>query len=437
MSEIQFPNNRNEVKERIKTDVQINLPTSNPFLPASFLGAIITGLAGRIYDIYYQIKNILIRELFPDTATGEELYHHARLKNLTLNPATQAEGYITCTGTAGTAIPAGTTWQTTDGITLESQNLIDVSNQTLSVLSLTRSGATAIVTTASNHNLATGVSVIIAGAVETDYNGTFQIVVTGLDTFTYTLTATPTTPATGTIFASFTTASVLVKSQDFGQQANVSAGASVTIGTPIAGLASEAVVQYGEISGGADIETDAELQERLTEKWQNPGTPFAASNIEAKAKEVSGVTRVWVVEATPEAGKVTIYFTRDNDDSPIPSAGEVAEVKEKILTIKPAHTPDAYVIVNAPTALAINFTFTTLNPNTDEMKLAITEALEQFFSERVNVSENVYEDGYRSAIYNAIDATGASVVSFTLSTPSGDVSISAGYIGTLGVVTFS
>lgn len=65
---------------------------------------------------------------------------------------------------------------------------------------ITRSGATATVTHTA-HNMTTGMSVIIRGAVQDEYNGIFSITVTGLDDYTYTVTGTPATPATGTITA--------------------------------------------------------------------------------------------------------------------------------------------------------------------------------------------------------------------------------------------
>jgi hypothetical protein len=71
----------------------------------------------------------------------------------------------------------------------------------LSVSSLTRSGSTATAQTSADHGLDSGDYVEIAGAVETDYNGYVAITVTGLDTFTYQVAGTPSTPATGTITA--------------------------------------------------------------------------------------------------------------------------------------------------------------------------------------------------------------------------------------------
>jgi hypothetical protein len=54
------------------------------------------------------------------------------------------------------------------------------------------------------HGLVTGDRVTIAAADQTEYNGTFTITRTGADTFTYTVTGSPATPATGTITANFT-----------------------------------------------------------------------------------------------------------------------------------------------------------------------------------------------------------------------------------------
>lgn len=73
----------------------------------------------------------------------------------------------------------------------------------ISVTSITRSGSTATVTTATAHELMTGDRVIIEGANEADYNGTFEVTVnidgTPTTQFTIEVENTPTTPATGTI----------------------------------------------------------------------------------------------------------------------------------------------------------------------------------------------------------------------------------------------
>lgn len=77
----------------------------------------------------------------------------------------------------------------------------DSSPSAISVLTLTSSGTTATCTTATAHGLSNNEFVVIAGAVETAYNGTFKVTVTSTTQFTYTLASTTTSPATGTITA--------------------------------------------------------------------------------------------------------------------------------------------------------------------------------------------------------------------------------------------
>jgi lysophospholipase L1-like esterase len=68
----------------------------------------------------------------------------------------------------------------------------------LAITSITSASTTATVTTTAAHYLATGMQVTIAGATQTEYNGTYTVTVTGATTFTYTFAGSATTPATGT-----------------------------------------------------------------------------------------------------------------------------------------------------------------------------------------------------------------------------------------------
>ncbi len=71
---------------------------------------------------------------------------------------------------------------------------------TKSVSSMTRSGSTVTVVTSTSHGYVTGEYVLIAGASPSAYNGGWKITVTNATTFTFDIgTATPSSPATGTI----------------------------------------------------------------------------------------------------------------------------------------------------------------------------------------------------------------------------------------------
>lgn len=433
---LNLPESRKEVKNRMEADIKREL-SGFAFLKNTVINALTFAWSGAIYDVYRAINNF-INNLFLQTASNEFLDKFGYAWNLTRNPATQAEGKISIGGLSGATIPIGTEFQSSNGDTYETQETKTISTELINVSSITRIGSEATVTTASNHNLVNNFSVTISGANEAEYNGTFTVKeVTASNQFKYDLVGTPSSPATGTITASYLLVAITIKSVDFGQLTNLSNGTVLNIGTPIVNVNDTATVQFDGISGGTDIESDDAFRVRIQNVQGDYFGNFSANSIEAKAKEVSGVTRVWVEEITPDLGQVTVYFVRDEDDDIIPSGQEVTEVKDKILEIKPANTDDADVIVSAPTPQTINFTFSAISPNTDSMKTAITASLQDFFSTQTNVGADVKEIDYNSAIINTVDTeTGQKLVSFTLSSPSGDVSISTGELAILGTVSF-
>lgn len=85
---------------------------------------------------------------------------------------------------------------TTDPVLIFGAGYDPVPNDYLDIY-IERSGTTATVTTSIDHGYATNDSVTIAGADDSKYNGTKTITVTGSRTFTYTVTGSPSSPATG------------------------------------------------------------------------------------------------------------------------------------------------------------------------------------------------------------------------------------------------
>ena len=71
------------------------------------------------------------------------------------------------------------------------------------------------------------------------------------------------------------------------------------------------------------------------------------------------------------------------------------------------------------------------------MQAAITANLTALFQEGTTVGSDLKSFSYNSTIYQTIDSeTGDVVLDFTLSAPSGDVSIGPGEIPTLGSITY-
>jgi len=431
-----FPESQQEILDRMVSDAQAILSTLNPGLRESFIKSLLVAFAGGSFEQFESLK-ILLNELFLDTSTGDFLARWGTYKNITRNAASQAQGFITATGISLSTIPILTIFASADGTQYQTLSEQTILAQSLSVNSLTRIGSVATGQTVSDHNLASGVSITISGAIETEYNGTFTITVTGPDSFTYEITGTPTTPATGTILAGFDTASIEVQSTDTGQIANQLAGVALTILSPIAGVDDTAFVQFGEIGGGTDTETDDDFSTRILDSYQNPFALNNASSLVAQAKLVSGVTRVFVEETTPDAGQMTVYFTRDNDEDIIPSLSEVTAVKNKLLEILSGFVLESDLIVLAPVAVSVDFIFTSVIPATVSMQQAIINSLNQFFREKTTVGENIKDQDYICAITDTIDtSSGLKLEDFTLSSPVGDIPITTGEIGTLGTVNF-
>jgi type IV pilus assembly protein PilY1 len=127
------------------------------------------------------------------------------------NQSTRA--LYTCSGTCtGGSSLSGSLFDTSNS------NLTDavfgISGPQSATLSRTANASTDYEVTAavSNHGYSTGDAITIAGATQSAYNGTFPITVVDANTFKYTITVSPTTPATGTPKATIPGAAITVTS---------------------------------------------------------------------------------------------------------------------------------------------------------------------------------------------------------------------------------
>lgn len=412
----------------------------DPNIRNSFALGFVKSMSAGFDENNDNIKEVLKQSL-PHTATGIYLELWASWFGITRKDPVKAEGYAVFTGTASTTIPSATAIQKADGTQYETQASATISAQTIGITTLTRSGSTATATTNSNHNLATGLSVTIAGASQTEYNITATINVISNTQFTYTISGTPASPATGTITASFTSAYIAIKAIDYGVNGNSLGGSQLTLISPIVDVNDACYLSYDGLTLGLNAETDDQLRSRFNERCANFAAHFTSSGLPIFIKEkVAGITRVWVQTATPSPGYVTIYFTRDNEANIIPTASQVNIVKNAIIDfdtgIKPAPTPNDYVIVSAPTAVPIAITFATLSPNTVAMKNAITTTLTDYFkSPSINVGDDITVNQINALIYGVIDEDGNSPT-FTLSTPSSTTVVSDSQLATLGTITY-
>lgn len=351
---VNTPDTASQVEDRIKADVQREAPDSNPYVSVHWLRSLIAGIARRIFDFYLDL-NRTEKRLFPDTADGETAPRWGGIYIGPLNPASISSGQLVATGSVGGAISVGTTL-TAEGQEFKVTAGGTISAQSLSITSITRSGATATAVTATPHGLSSSVPVTISGAAQPEYNITdTAIVVTGLNSFTYQVTGSPVTPATGAILARFTAVNVDVDSVSFGAAANLAADSPTRLQSPIVDVDDALSVTFGAIGGGTDAETTGAYKTRYLDKIRNPVAHFNTSDIVARAKEVSGVTRVFPRRAGDSIGTVAVsQITRNVNVATVTTSTPHGLVDGQATTISGAvqpeyNVPGARIIVENPT----------------------------------------------------------------------------------------
>lgn len=234
-----------------------------------------------------------------------------------------------------------------------------------------------------------------------------------------------TTDADATIALGVATAAVTAVVA--GDDANTDAGVTVSLESPIAGVFTAATVAAGALSGGADEESDDDLRTRLLERLREPPHGGSAADYIAWAKEVAGVTRAWVYPLELGAGTVVVRFTRDDDASPIPDAGEVAAVQSYIDERRPV---TATVTVLAPTAVPLALTID-LTPDTPAARAAVEAELRDLLRRDGKPGGTIFKSQIEVAVGLA-----EGVTNFVVSVPAGDVAHAAGQLPVLGVITW-
>lgn len=223
-------------------------------------------------------------------------------------------------------------------------------------------------------------------------------------------------------------ATVAVTASTAGAAGETVAATTLDFQSPVPGVDATGTVATGGLTGGADRESDAKLQARLLARIQQPPHGGSESDYIAWAKEIAGVTRVWVLPDHLGAGTVGVAFTRDDDaGGPIPDAAEVQAVQDHIDVERPV---TADVTVFAPVAQALNFTIS-VTPDTPAIRAAIEAELADLILREAEVAGTLLLTHIAEAI-----STAAGENDHTLTVPAADVTVAAGQLTTMGVVTW-
>ena len=209
-----------------------------------------------------------------------------------------------------------------------------------------------------------------------------------------------------------------------GAASSLAVGQVLNFESPQSGVDATAVVT--SVIDGSDAETFEALRVRLLEHLAEPAHGGSVADYVAWAKEVGGVTRVWVTPLELGPGTVVVRFTRDLDASPIPDAGEVTNVQTKLDLEKPAHV---VVTAFAPVAAPLAFTLS-ITPDTGDLRTAVSNSLAALFLDTAPGETTLL-----SKVRTAIGATDG-ITDYTLTTPSANVTHTTNELPTLGAITW-
>jgi len=223
---------------------------------------------------------------------------------------------------------------------------------------------------------------------------------------------------------------IALESLEAGVDANCDAGTQLSIVTPILGVNSSALVDSEGLGGGADGESNDSIRARTLDRIRRPPMGGAITDYEKWAREVPGVTRVWVYPEWLGPGTVGVTFVRDGDGEGaeiIPDSGEVETVQDYIDARRPV---TAHVTVFAPIADPVDYEIIIV-PNTEVVKAAVEAELADMHFRDATPGGSILISRMHEAIAIAEGET-----DHTLISPAANHNSSAGNLPILGTISW-
>lgn len=225
------------------------------------------------------------------------------------------------------------------------------------------------------------------------------------------------------------TATIPVLAVQTGYGGNTAALTPLVLASSVVGTISAVTVDAIGLIGGADEEGDEAFRRRLVQRFSMAPAAGTESDYVRWALEVPGVTRAWALPANQGPGTVGVTFVVDDDPvSIIPTATQVADVQAYIDARKPI---TASVLVFAPVLIAIDFTIHVV-PDTPEVRASVADSLEVLLEREGSPASVIPLSHVREAISLAPGET-----DHVLTLPAADISIGAGHIPAVGVITWT
>jgi len=242
----------------------------------------------------------------------------------------------------------------------------------------------------------------------------------------------------GAVTFTATSATVSLDAKEAGADGNLETGDAVTFLSPIIGIDSEMTVV--SMSGGTDEELDDDLRIRLLARRAQPPHGGSEQDYIHWAKEVSGVTRAWVIQSYQGAGTLALAFVRDGDTDIFPDATERLVVYNYIIShtdpltgetigIPVTATPGFQVLAMTPKSCDFSIK---IYPNTSDIQTAAETEIEDALDEFGGPNETVYLSQIQEALGRV-----PNLEYFSITSPVVDMTATATELHRLGDITWS
>ncbi|HAG3149567.1 TPA: baseplate J/gp47 family protein [Salmonella enterica] len=229
------------------------------------------------------------------------------------------------------------------------------------------------------------------------------------------------------------TVQAVLEAVEPGLAGNCPEGTILTFVTPVAGIQSEAIVAPGGLTGGANVESVAELLSRLLFRVQNPPSGGTAYDYVRWAREVPGITRAWCLPRLNGGGSVGVAFVLDNNPDIFPTETDIKRVQDYIAGHR---DPATGYMTGSPEGIIVNMVKLTpkrvnfqirIAPKTPENQAAVKKALSTLFYNEAKPGDVIFVSAYVRAISGVMTLN-----DFELRSPSESSSASNTELLTLG-----
>lgn len=211
-----------------------------------------------------------------------------------------------------------------------------------------------------------------------------------------------------------------------GAEGSVLLGMVLTLQAPVAGVTSTAPVT-SVLVDGTDLETPEAFRTRGLAYLASPPQGGNENDFIGWIRAVPGVTRAWVEKWGLGPGTVVCRFARDNDASPIPDTGELAEVQAALDEVGPVA---AGITVAPLVGLPINFDID-ITPDTPAVRAAVKARLQARFRRR-GPGSDIPVSVWLGAIGSA-----AGLEEFELNAPAALTAVAPNQLPVLGTISSS